>query len=293
MEDLASEVVYVLKQFILPIAVAFGGLLFLNEIVFLIVDVLASSYSIRLNIGEPSLGAIFTATVALASLYIAWNNFVFKRRPFLKATWDFEETDEDDEKLFLKLINLGETNVGLQGFEWSYAIERNEGEIYFTNEKLEYFDQDYISPEEKIRHELGTNVILAKIDVLDVQKVDGESFEIDSPVKRRVLVRMRHLSDMDIDVQSGIQRFFDRIQELEYNFSKRVPYEEFKTKSMEELREEFERSENNYWNFWRGLKHRYESRRYGFARAGKVPGDLISRTLFALAENKTQRDKEN
>ena len=270
----------VLRSIFLPILSVAVFLFSLNWLVFSISD----RIDFEIYVSEPSLGMILTGSVAIVSLYLAWNRFIYKKKPFIRATWDFKENDDGDEVAYLKLINMGESTVGLQGFSWSSGIRRSEESLSLSNDQYEFFDEDHLVPDESTCQKLGENIAVARIESLIVQTVDGETVELETPLKKKNLVRLEHLDGEFSDHQVKVQRLFDRIREVDYGYGTRVSPEDLSKKDIEEIVDEFEENTNK----WEEIKKRYEKRRYGQPVMGNFYDDLFSRFLFHMSKNKAE-----
>lgn len=278
-----KRVFQVFRSFLMPLFMIFLSLLFINQTVFYI----QSKSSFELIISEPSLAMIMTASIALTSLYLAWLEFILRRKPFVMPKWDIKHKDKESEELCLKLINMGDSPVGLTAFNYSFA--KREGEqIYFDNKKYESFEEDKLEPHEEIECELGESIYLAEANDLTVLRPDGREIKLGS-VRKFLFSNVYSLSDEFRDFEREIREIYRKITKADYRIGRTISLDEFKEKDVEELTKEIEQNSKNIWS---RLNFSYQRKVYGVAVAGARNRDPITRILYKLSIRRNKKAKK-
>jgi hypothetical protein len=275
-----KQVFRVFNSFLIPLLGIFVSLLAINQTIFSI----QKSFNIGLVVSEPSLAMIMTASIALTSLYLAWLEFILKRKPFVMAKW-IPERNEGEDELYLKLINMGDRPVGLTSFDWAF-VEQKESELYFTNRKYESFNKDKLGPHEEIKCKLGENIYQAEVNNLSVLRPDGREFEVGSP-RKYPFTYVHSLSDKAHDFQREIREVFREIMSADYDIGRQISLEEFEENEVEELTADIEQ---NQMNFWARLNQWYQEKVYDIRVIGSIGRDPITKLLSWLSVRKTRKE---
>lgn len=268
---------YLVVSLVAPLVIIFLILLALNRVLFWVDSV----PSVDFAISQPSLGTLFTAAVALTSLFLAWKKFLYRKQPFVTAKFDYEYED-GEEAIHLKLINSGDSAVLTEPFRWGFA-EIEDGKIYIANRDHAAFEEDHLPPHKSASVELGRNLVVVRVPAIAIQGADGEDHVISGPKDGRNTVRLQNIPDEYHDLQVDIQRLFDRVQQIEYRVGTSFDLARLGEETIDDLLEGYQVEEGLSMTIWDRLKDRYERKRYGYAVAGGVPGDKISAALFRLA----------
>jgi hypothetical protein len=277
-EDKLSSLWYVFVSLVFPLITAFLLLLGLNWLLFQV----HSWKQINFFINEPSLGTLFTASVALTSLYVAWRKFLYRKQPFVTAKFDNEYDEEGNETICLKLINSGDSSILIKPFQWSFA-EIKDNEIFITNGRHASFEADHLPPHESVSVELGTNLVMAQVVSLNIEGADGEEQIISGPKKGRKTIRLGKIPDEYSDLQVDVQKLFDHVQNMDHRVGVSFNLERLREEAVEDLLEKYQSENTVDLNIWHKLKEKYEKYRYGYSVVGGH-GDIISNFLFSMAE---------
>lgn len=180
---------------------------------------------IGLSIGYSDFGSIVLATVALASLFIAWRELSRKTQPNTTIFFDFDRREDGTQVANLKLTNSG-ANVLTPINVWYGAVWKTDlGEYFFTNTRHTAFQADGLQPGETAVEELGENLAMLQLKTVNIRDWKGEGVTLEDfnayeyPVKTE---------QMDQDIQVEIQRIFKAVMRIETQFGRPLTPDEIR-----------------------------------------------------------------
>lgn len=180
---------------------------------------------------------LIVATVASASLYIAWRELVRKTQPNITVGYDFEPLEDDStrEQMQMEVVNSGENVLTPTTVE--YGLVKKDGEqFYFTNWELGEFDDSGLQPGEVAQLDIGTDVVLFQLIRVHLLDWKGDGTTISDVSNDRVNRMWMYSEGRGNDIK--IQKLFDAVLNVQHQLGSSIPIEDLQSSSVEELIEE-------------------------------------------------------
>lgn len=176
---------------------------------------------------------LVVAIVAVSSLYIAWRELIRKTQPNVIIDFGTEYSEEDGERMVLKLTNSG-ANIINPLNTW-YAVARLDGDGYFfSNNEMGVFEDDVLMPGETSEVVIGDEVVVMLPKSINIKDWTGSGVTLEDFDHDMKQIRLGPV-DAEGDVQVKIQKIFNIVMDLPYRCGITIPSDEILSSSVNEI----------------------------------------------------------